>query len=296
MERRRIFRPLLSLALSASLMLHACMEQNLESKRLDRNIDIDGKAPEWAGLEAYYDAKNGFKIGFLNDDRYLYLFIAIWNKSTQRHILMNGLRVKFQGPGKSDGFLEISYPIGNFRAKSQEKGTSLRSMPSSDQDEKRKWDATKRPFQAPDSAAGLFRIDIASREALIKSDRAADSMLVFVPEDSSRTGIMAMLRSSGRLLIIEMRVPLEGEGNDPFAILAKGGDIVRIDFESGSNEDPGTFGRKGPQGMNPPDGDFRPGGGFGQPGGMNPGMRGAIDSAKGINLRTRVKLAQQDLL
>ena len=87
------------------------MESKLASAWPDREISIDGKAPEWAGREAYYSEDDGFKIGFFNDADYLYVYLATWNRQKQAQILMNGLTVWIDATGRKKQTFGINYPM-----------------------------------------------------------------------------------------------------------------------------------------------------------------------------------------
>lgn len=266
------------------------MEQNLRSQKLDRTIDIDGKGTEWAGAEAYYDAKEGYKIGFFNDEEYLYLYIATWNKSTRRSIIENGLRLKFEGQKQGKHFFAISYPMG-FSMQKPEALSKEGYMEPHGGRTRNAILARERTAHAPDSAEFFGLPDIASRTALLQSDRAEDSLLA-CPSDSAGIGIKAMLLSSGRLTVIEMRLPLDPSGEFPYAIPARSGDTIEITFETASPKRRGPFDARTPFGEPSQDENLPPMGGFGQPMGARPGMGPPSDFTKGIYLRAKVELAR----
>ncbi|MCX5752291.1 MAG: hypothetical protein NTW97_01460, partial [Candidatus Krumholzibacteria bacterium] len=92
---------LLAMSALSAIVLGGCMESELASAWPEREISIDGKAPEWAGREAYYSETDGFKVGFFNDADYLYIYLATWNRQKQTQILMHGLTVRIDATGRN---------------------------------------------------------------------------------------------------------------------------------------------------------------------------------------------------
>jgi hypothetical protein len=267
-----------------------------ESKRLDRAIAIDGEAPEWAGSEAHYDESDGYKLGFFNDDEYLYVYFATWNLSTQRRILMNGFTVWFDGSGKKNKTLGLNYPQPRVRGRRGESAETRGGSPDEEAPEIRREvrgdrpDGVRRPEASPDPAKLAAALNEARFEALLKSP-AGDSLLLLSSGDSSGSGIRAMLRARSRLLVIELRVPLDEGGASPYAINLKPGKAVSVGFETGKMELPRMT---RPEGM--PESDrtgagMRPGGGM-APGSGGPGGMGGPAAPSELKFWTKVKLAR----
>ncbi len=283
-----------SLALGAST---GRAEPAYESKRLDRAIAIDGEAPEWAGSEAHYDESDGYKLGFFNDDEYLYVYFATWNLSTQRRILMNGLTVWFDGSGKKKQTLGLNYPQPRVRGRRGESAEARGVNPEEEAPEVRREargdrpDGVRRPEASPDPAKLAAALNEARFEALLKSP-AGDSILLLSPGDSAGTGIRAMLHARSRLLVIEMRVPIDRGSGSPYAVNVVPGKAVSVGFETGTME---MRKMRRPEGM-PDDpragGGMRPGGATGPGGGgMVPGGMGGSGAPAALKLWTKVKLA-----
>ena len=261
-------------------MLGGCMESKLASAWHEREISIDGKAPEWAGREAYYSEADGFKIGFFNDADYLYVYLATWNRQRQAQILMNGLIVWIDATGQKKQILGINYP-------------TKRSIPDS-------------AGMSPGMPAGLHTGERSgmpsgsSREnsqAFLKGmlAEAQGEMTVLGPggepivsmpaADDGKGGIAAMIDIANRTLIYELRIPLASPDSLPFAVNAAPGAMISVGFKVGKMEMPsmkptregsprgtgdGPFGGSGGRGGGGMGG--FPGGGMGGPGGPGGGL------------------------
>ncbi len=286
--RRAFFAGTIAVILPA----FGCMEPTFESRRPDRAVEIDGTAPEWAGAEAYYNEADAYKLGFFNDDEYLYVYFATWNLSTQRIMMTNGFTIWFDGNGKKNKALGILYPRGRPPWQAESDSLMAGAAPGAPRAGRSRDEARGMPDRSShqDPARLAATLNRLRSEAVIKSP-AGDSILLCAAPDSAAPGIRAMLGARSRLLVIELRVPLERAGGAPYTIHAAPGDVIGVGFETGSMESPQ---RRRPEGMDddgmpgegmPPDGGMRPGGGMG-PGGMQQG-----DLPKEIKLWTKVKLA-----
>ena len=295
-------------AVLLALMLCGCMEQKLASTRLDRAITIDGKNPEWAGAEAYYDEEQGIKIGLSNDDQYLYVYLATWHRQLQRQILMNGLTIWFDSAGGKGKTFGVQYPLekkmgpsefpmgeGAIRegAPGARRGApdapgGARDTPRTTPDFPPSADASASdPKILTDLVTGARRI----LAIICPAEGAPRSMAM---PDSSSLGIEAMIGYVNRTLIYELRVPLKRSGESGPAIGAEPGREIGIGFIVGKREMPDFKRPEGgpPQGMDEPPGGMGgpPGGMGGFPGGGRGGMRGG-SPMESLEFWTKVRLA-----
>lgn len=259
-----------------SLVLGGCMEPKLESAWLDRHIAIDGKAPEWAGREAYYDDREGLKAGFFNDTEHLYVYLSTWHRETQMQILTNGLTIWIDSGGGTKQTLGVNFPV---RRPMPASSDSSRDLPS-----RRSRDRRIEPEMLKnllDESSGEIRIIGAGEEPLISLSAA----------DSSKAGIEAAVGLSNRTLIYELRMPLARVLGAPYAIQAGPGKIIGIGVKVGKREMAGKRGgNEAPQGMEEgPDGRGEgPGGTGGSPGGGGMGgfPGGGMGAPGGMDGRT----------
>jgi len=269
----------LAAALSA-IVLGACMETELASSWPEQEIAIDARAPEWAGREAYYNEEEGLKIGFFNDARYLYVYLATWHRQDQTQILMNGLTVWIDATGGKKETFGVNYPM---KRTMREPGDMPRSFPS---------DATRDNQQM---LKGLLSEAQGELQAVGSNSEPLFSMPA---EDSTKSGIAAMVDISNRTLVYELRIPFAAGDSVPFGVNAGPGGTIGVGFEVGTRErrDMKRMGDGPPPGMGEPPGGTGgfpggggapPGGGMERGGGMPPG--GA--STEPLKLWTKVKLA-----
>jgi hypothetical protein len=262
------------------------MERELESSWADRAIVIDARAPEWAGREAYYDEEQGLKVGFFNDARYLYVYLATWHRQDEAQILMNGLTVWIDETGGKKEVFGINYPMQRSMG---EPGEMPRGSPS---------EPTEERSSHVDNQQMLKRL-LSEAQGELQVVGLNGEPLYFLPAgDSTQEGIAAMVDISNRTLIYELRIPLAPGDSLPIGIKASPGATIGVGFKVGSRERPDMkrTGEGPPSGMGeqpggtggfPGGGGGPPGGGMGQGGGMPPG--GA--SIEPLELWTRVKLA-----
>ncbi len=284
-------------ALAALAPSSGSADPTYESNRCDRAITIDGEATEWAGREARYDEEDGYKLGFFNDEEYLYVYFATWNLSTQQRVLTSGLTVWLDGGGKKKKTFGINYPRGRDRGPGSgfpaADGAAPGEIPREARGEAPR--SMQRPGANPDPAKLAALLNETQAEALLKSP-AGDSVLLLSPADSSAAGLRAMLRARSRLLVIELRVPLDPGAASPYALHAVPGRTISVGFETGTMERPKLT---RPQGMPEDDqtgGGMPPGGGGNAPGGgMFPGGGaggpGGMGAPEGLKLWVKVKLA-----
>jgi hypothetical protein len=194
------------------------MESNLESSWLDRVITIDGKAPEWAGREAFFDETNGLKIGFSNDGRYLYVYVSTWNQRMQRQILMNGLTVWFDATGGKSETFGVNYPM-------------KRSMPATREMSRDTSAETPRDMR---NMLGNLLSEARGELAIVGS--GGEPVASLSATDSGSTDVEAMIDIANRTLIYELKLPLARTDGTPYAINAEPGKIIGIGFKVGTRE------------------------------------------------------------
>ncbi len=272
---------LATLALSA-VALGGCMESKLASAWPEREISIDGKAPEWAGREAYYSESDGFKIGFFNDASYLYIYMATWNRQKQAQILMNGLTVWIDATGRNKQTFGINYPMKRSTPDSAGMPGGLRrgdrmGSPSDDSRENRQ--------------AFLMGMLAEAQVEMAILGVGGEPLVSMPAADDGKGGIAAMIDIANRTLIYELRIPLASPDSLPFAVNAAPGATIGVGFKVGKMDMPSM---KLHEGGSPRGGmDGFPGGGMGGPGGGmgGPGGPGGGLSSQPLEYWAKVRLA-----
>jgi hypothetical protein len=284
-------------AAAAAIAPAGCMQQKLESKWLDRTITIDGKAPEWAGQEAYFDEGHGLKVGFFNDARYLYVYLSTWHRRTEMQALAAGLTVWIDASGGTKRTFGVKYPIGG--AMPRETGELAPSgeeeLAASEGGER-----FPRPGAAGSGSGALERLLESARGEIDIVGAGGETVLTIAASDSGASDVEAMVDIANRTLVYELKIPLASAGAAPYAVKARPGSTIGIGIETGSME----MRRMRRNGEAPMDrGEFprSPGGGTeGYPGGGMGGFGGGMGhrggpsggpETEGLKLWVKVALA-----
>lgn len=213
----------------------SCNSLKFQSKWLDRDIAVDGSYNEWEGALLYSEDK-GATVGFLNDDEYLYLCLFSADQQVLRRAMAVGFTVWFEGSGKKDERLIVKYPIGG-------------TMPRRERFQEGERERIDPIAQSIEEQTELL---------ITQGDRSEKLESV----DLDDYGLEAKIgRHLGRM-VYEIRVPLHGSEDSPYAINPRKGKPIKVGFELGKMKMPDRERR--------PRGDFRMDGG-GRSGGMRPG-------------------------
>ncbi|HEY5133996.1 MAG TPA: hypothetical protein VII85_09960 [Candidatus Krumholzibacteriaceae bacterium] len=294
------FMALMAAIVCVAAVSGGCKESQLESSWLDRVITIDGKAPEWAGREAYFGESEGLKIGFSNDEHYLYVYLSTWNQRTQMQILMNGLTVWFDATGGKGETFGVNYPMRRSGPGMRESMRGAReSTPGSHETSRDASAETPRDMQQ--MLGNLLR---ESRGELAIVGSGGEPIASLTVTDSGSTDVEAMIDIANRTLIYELKLPLERTDGTPYAINAEPGKTIGIGFKVGTRElgemrrGEGTPSEGGGERPGGGEGGF-PGGGGGGGGGFHGGGGGGGMGGRGegpggaqpFELWTKVRLA-----
>jgi hypothetical protein len=270
---------LLMVSALCAMMLGGCMESKLPSSWPAGEISIDGKAAEWAGREAYYSEDDGFKVGFANDAKYLYVYLATWNRQKQMQILANGLTVWIDATGHSKETFGINYPEKRSMPDSTGmspgmpaglRGGGRGGAPSDDSGENRQ--------------SFLKGMLAEAQSELIVLGPGGEPIVSMPAADNGKGGIAAMIDIANRTLIYEVRIPLAPSDSLSFAVNAAPGAMIGVGFKVGKSELPSMKprGERSPDDMGGSGGGMGgPGGGMGGPGGGMGGMGGGMGRSGG---------------
>lgn len=282
-------------AILSAIISAGCLEDKLASEWIDRGISIDGKAPEWAGREAYYSETECFKVGFFNDADYLYIYLATWRRQTQSQILMNGLTVWIDATGGKKQTFGINYPMK--RAMPDSAGIPP-GMPAG----LRPDDTAGAPSGAAsgETSQAFLKGMLAEAQGELAVLGPGGEPLASMPAaDGGKGGIAAMIDIANRTLLYEIRIPLVPRDSLPFAVNAAPGTTIGVGFKVGKTEMPSRKGdgQRPPEGaggggMGAPGGGMGgPGGGMGGPPGRGMGGQGGNFSAQELEYWAKIRLA-----
>ena len=258
---------------AALLLLTAIPGVSLAKPSMDAvwaepTITIDGSADEWKEAMVY-DEDAGAYIGVRNDGAYLYVCLFAPNRAAATRAVVRGISFEL---GKA---MTVEFPVGL-------PVEDLRPRPGG-----------SRPDPQALRAKGMQQLDVLRLEA--------DGM--DAPQEvsvSNRLGIEAGIGLEDEL-VVELKVPLRADDNQPYAIQLDPGDRFSFRIEPPLREQPqrqGQAGGAGGRAGRPPG----RGGGFGRAGlrarggpvgGPAPGRDGAEQSrGKPIEFKAKVRLAE----
>jgi hypothetical protein len=256
--------------ISILFLLYGCKSLEISSYWRDHEIKIDGNSDDWQGRTWVIKDLPNVAVGFINDDKSLYLSLTVGNRSLQRQVAFGGLTIWFDRNAGDEKKFGVHYPLP----------IMMRDMPMerrrSSRDQGREHDTS---WTFPEQF---------SDELDIFGPMAGEHHRMRMQETG---GIEAALHFSQGLLIYEMKVPLTDTGPQPYVIGSTAGSIIGVGIETGNGNVEGN--REG----KPMFGDGERGGGFGgrrgrMSGGAPPG--GMRENRESLKLWAKVQLAKSD--
>ncbi len=199
------------LAVITLLAAQACggMIYLVKSHAPEREIVIDGKADDWAGHLAF-DEKENLSVGFLNDQKNLYVALVLGKNEAPGRGLSQGLTVWFDPAGGDKKTLGLRYPLGRPRP-----DRSGRKAP--DEQGGTKENTT------PDSGTELEVIRAGYPEKMTL-------------EQAQEKGLEVRVDFSEESFMYELKIPLVESGSQPLAVGVNPGTTIGIGFETGKPE------------------------------------------------------------
>ena len=242
------------------LLISGCREPELNSKWLDREINVDGMDNEWQDCRLYYDEDTRTIIGMYNDEHYLYLHLSSRDKVMQRKILWLGLTVWFDNKGGKEKRFGIQYPLGMV----VEGRPIIPDIPGKDAGRSGMKDRFKKmqrneTRRMPDRLSGI--LGGAQSDPVLLGPDEDDRYIMFDGEIES-LGILAKVGRLEGNFVYEFKVPLKQNKRTPYAIGTGTTGKIGVGFETGKMDRKKMGGRHGPGKMR---GDL--GGKHGGPGG-----------------------------
>jgi len=212
------------LILSTTMFLAACEEEDVKalSSRLDREILIDGKDPEWQGVMQYYDEKSRTVVSFLYDEKYLFMRLASNDRNIQRQILVQGLTVWFEQPHEGNRKTGVHFPVGLPR----EKRMSMFQRPP---EEEKKTD--KDPENRDD---GLLEKGLVEIQLWGPGEYEQKTMPF---KEMEKFDVAVKIGKTEKNLIYELRLPFTQSDKSRFGLLKPGKKGIRVGFQTGDGEE-----------------------------------------------------------
>ena len=187
----------------------SCDNLKLDSKWRTRDLVIDGNYDDWEGALSYSEDK-GATLGFINDDRNLYMCLMSADRGVVMRALSAGFLVEIDGSGKKDEELGIRFPVGG-------------------------------KVFSPDKPGREHEPGMRDKGAMQESlEKQSDLFLIsggkprlFQVSDLNKLGMAIKLGQYMGRFVYEMQIPLEKSESHPYAVNAVPGRPVKIKFELG---------------------------------------------------------------
>ncbi len=228
MRRMRRDKTLIStvIVLLSAVLLQGCGGMKLESRWRDREISIDGMigSPgevdrEWAGARTALEDEN-VSVGLVNDEEYLYMSLVLGDASFGRQVVGMGFTLWFDPDGGNNREFGIRFPLGVGQSGFPLAGSGMPSF--------------ARPDVGSDREDGDFEAHL--QETL----EAMTQLEILGPGERDRRklhvhdagGIDVEMGTSNGALVYELRVPLAGMVDHPYAIGAKPGSVIGVGLET----------------------------------------------------------------
>lgn len=200
-------------------------------------------------------------VGFINDDEYLYLCLLSADEQVLMRAMAAGFTVWFEGSGKKDERLNVKFPLGG-------------TMPRRENFQPGENERADRIAEFLRDQSGIVLAQAGRNEKLDLSDLDDYGLEAKIGEHLGR-------------MVYEIRVPLHGSKDFPYAINARAGKPIKVGFELGK--------MKMPERERRPRGDFRMGGGgpVGMGRGRPPGGGRGFERPKEFKFEVSVYLANK---
>jgi hypothetical protein len=246
-------------------VISGCNNLKFESRWRDRDIFIDGLHDEWENVLMFSEEKRA-TVGFMNDDKYLYLCLMAADEHVLKQSLVSGFTVWFDGMGNREEKFGIRYPVGRQFPKSnmvrKERSRSVHNRISE--------------MLEDQSELAIVRFDEEEKLNLSKADEYGISLKID--------------HYLGRF-IYELRIPICLSDINQYAVVPKDNGTVKIGFELGKMEIRDSERRPPGDGRGLPGGK-KPGGGAGRRG---PRGGNRPDRPEEFEIRIKVKLAKKPI-
>jgi len=189
-----------------------CREARFESAWRDREIIVDALYNDWTGPLTYLDAPSMF-IGFRNDDENIYILVKTVDIRSQTKVMRLGMTVRIEPPDHPKRTWSVHFPVGL-----EDHGIPLRG--------------NEGPGRIkPEETASIH--EMLGRMALLgpgDGERIETSPLQPSGVDY---GIRAAIRDTSEVIVYELKFPMKGDEQRPYAAWTEPGGKLRLRFETG---------------------------------------------------------------
>lgn len=189
-----------------------CRTAQFQSAWRDGEISVDALYRDWTGNLAYLDEPSMF-IGFRNDGEDLYLLVKTVDSRSQMKVMRLGLTLYIEPVKHPKKSWAIRFPVGLKRPGIPLYGAEGPGKPTPED---------RAHFQEM-----LGRMELLGPGV---DRRVETAPLQPVGADY---GIRAAIRDTSEVIVYELKIPLSGSEQQPYAAWARPGEKIRLRFETG---------------------------------------------------------------
>lgn len=257
-----------ALLLVAILLAWGCAgipTYKVESRPLAGPITVDGKDDDWRG-NLYYSVQGQFSLGFINDQKDLYVCLVVTDPYKRARILRGGLILWIDPKGGQAKTFGLRFPVG----------------PAVGADQSR---TEGRPVSLePTDFEEEFGQTVSSESWTEFGVITPKSQMPLLVKTEDGKGVEIKAAAPIGMFIYELKIPLRNSDQAPWAVGAQPGQTISLGFETGRlssglmSRGPGDMGGRGRY----------PGSGYGRPGMSGDDERGGF--GRGIQIPEELKV------
>ena len=204
------FKYILFTIILVSIVASGCGEVEFTSRWRNREICSDGIDTEWDGARFLVDKKK-VKLGFFNDEKYLYIYFSTPDKIIKHKIIARGLTVWFDPDGGTDKNFGIHFPLGR-HAVGEPRMERVPPDCNEDPQEMSKESPEEMEIHMPGDDEDIRKVLLA---------------------DAGEMGISPGISESEGILIYELVIPLTKSELHRYAVTNGKKGIIGVGFETG---------------------------------------------------------------
>jgi hypothetical protein len=234
---------ILYLLAAVALLFCGCEEQQTKSIWRTHDIKIDGSQLDWDN-NISYQRSSGAGLGIMNDDKNLYLCVAIINPHEIIHILRTGFAVWFESKDDDSGMIGIEYPVELFPEKKTKEENESGLLPDMEKSEIAGGKDTTKSI--PDStklhSKNKTQKKMTMEERINKLIQLQDKFEILNKEQNpinsytlgTNPDIKVKVGYQSGQLVYELKIPLKNESKNSYYVNASAGEPIRIGFQTNS--------------------------------------------------------------
>ncbi|MHB9030295.1 MAG: hypothetical protein ACYC9O_16135 [Candidatus Latescibacterota bacterium] len=189
-----------------------CRDARFQSVWRDGEISVDALYHDWTGALTYLDEPSMF-IGFRNDEENVYILVKTVDSRSQMKVMRLGLTVHIEPADHPEKTWGVRFPVGLKNHGIPLHGAAGPGNPT--------------PEERASMHEMLGRLELLGPEAGRRVETAPQQPV------GTDYGIRAAIRDTSEVIVYELKFPLRGSEQQPYAAWTGPGGKIRLRFETG---------------------------------------------------------------